>query len=174
MRLSIPFVAIAICLAAQTPSVAHGNERCVGYIYDAKNAIDNRSVVVNPTTHYVGIQDRRHARVDAQLSDFGGFFINCENEDFFCLTGPLEIVIPKSLPKKQWDYLGLTCKGLREHEGDAIKVTCSSSRMYQTEITFIYSPSRGVLSFGNSPVGGTRGGFKLRGQCGMFMPGHNP
>jgi hypothetical protein len=75
---------------------------------------------------------------------------------------------------KKWQYLGLSCKGVGEPGGDVIHVTCSSSRMYHTGTTFTYSRSRGVLSFGNSRIGGTRGGFVLRGQLGLFSPGRNP
>lgn len=89
-----------------------------------------------------------------RVSEFGGDYEDCGNETFFCLAGPLDIIIPKSMSAKQWQYLGLSCKSVDEHGGDVIHVTCSSSRMYHTGTSFSYSRSRGVLSFGNSRIGG--------------------
>ncbi|SHM47946.1 hypothetical protein SAMN05428972_3745 [Rhodanobacter sp. OK091] len=174
MRLNVFCVAAVISLVAFPVPNAHGTEKCNGYIYDAINAGDNRAVVVNRVTRDVGIQDKRDARVDAMPGDFSASYEDCGNEVFFCLAGPLDIVIPKSMPMKQWQYRGLSCKRIGEPEGDAIRVTCSSSRLYHTGTSFTYSRSRGVLSFGNSRVGGARGGFALRGQRGLFSPGCNP
>lgn len=175
MRLAVFCATVAISLSALLAPAAHGTEHGNGYIYDAIDAGDNRAVVVNRANHYVGIQDKRNAHIDAEIGDFGGLYEDCGNEIFFCLAGPLDIIIPKSLPMKQWRYLGLSCKSVDEPEGDIIHITCSSARMYHTGTTFTYSLSRGVLSFGNSRVGGTRGdGFVLRGQSGLFSRGRNP
>jgi len=174
MRLNTFRVAAVISLAALFVPAVHSKENSKGYIYDAVDAGDNRSVVVNRVTRYVGIQDKRDARVDVMVGDFGGFYEDCGNDVFFCLAGPLDIIIPKSLPIKEWRYNGLSCKKIGNPEGDTIRVTCSSSRLYHTGTSFTYSLSRGVLSFGNSRVGGTRGGFKLRGERGLFSPGNNP
>lgn len=174
MRLNLFCVAAVIFLVPFLVPAAHGTEKCNGYIYDAINAGDNRAVVVNRVTRDVGIQDKRDARVDVTPGEFSSSYEDCGNEAFFCLAGPLDIVIPKSMPMKQWQYHGLSCKRIGKPEGDVIRVTCSSSRLYRTGTSFTYSLSRGILSFSNSRVGGTRGGFALRGQRGLFSPGSNP
>ena len=174
MRPNATLVMTVVALAACLAPAAHGAENGKGYIYDAMNAGDNRAVVVNRVTGYVGIQDKRDVSVDTMVGDFGGSYEDCGNDIFFCLAGPLDIIIPKSMSMKQWKYKGLSCKKIGKPEGDAIRVTCSSSRLYHTGTSFTYSRSRGVLSFGNSRIGGTRGGFVLRGQRGLFSPGNNP
>jgi hypothetical protein len=174
MRLYVYCAASVIFLTALPALASHRIENGKGYIYDAITAGDNRAVVVNRLTRDVSIQDKREASIDAMPGEFSGSYRDCGNETFFCLAGPLDIVIPKSMPMKQWQYHGLSCKKVGETEGDVIRVTCSSSRHYHTGTSFTYSLSRGVLAFGNSPVGGTRGGFRLRGQRGLFSPGCNP
>lgn len=174
MRLNASCVAAVIYLVAFPIPAAHGAEKCDGYIYEAINAGDNRAVVVNLVTRDVGIQDKRDARVDATRDELSDPYEDCGNATFYCLAGPLDIVIPKSMPMKPWQYKGLSCKRIGKPEGDVIRVTCSSSRLYHTGTSFTYSLSRGVLSFGNSRVGGTRGEFVLRGQLGLFSPGNNP
>lgn len=174
MRIYVVCVASVIYSVACSALAAHRTENCKDYIYDAIGVGDNRAVVVNRVTRYVSIQDKREASVDAMPEAFSGSYEDCGNKIFSCLTGPLDIVIPKAMPMTQWKYHGLSCKRVGSIEGNAIRVTCSSSRRYHTGTSFTYSPSRGVLSFGNSPIGGTRGGFKLRGQSGLFSPGCNP
>lgn len=174
MRLNAYYTAIIIYMAAFLVPAAHGADSCRGYIYDAISEGDNRAVVVNRITRYVGIQDKRNARVDASVGEFGGFYEDCSSEIFYCLAGPLDIVVPKSMSIKQWQYHGLSCKIIGRPEGDVFRITCSSSRLYRTGTSFTYSLSRGILSFGNSRVGGTRGGFVLRGQRGLFSLGSNP
>jgi hypothetical protein len=173
MRPNATLVMTVVALAACLALAAHGAENGKGYIYDATDAGDNRAVVVNRDTGYVGIQDKRDVHVPMD-GDFGGFYEDCGNDTFLCLEGPLDIIIPKSMSMKQWTYKGLSCKKVGKPEGDTIRVTCSSSRLYHTGTSFTYSRSRGVLSFGNSRIGGTRGGFVLRGQRGLFSPGNNP
>ncbi len=169
-------VITVVSLVTFLVSSAYGAENSKGYIYDAKEAGDNRVVVINRVTRYVGIQDKSDVRIDAILTEFGGYYDDCGNEVFFCLTGPLEIVIPKSMPMKQWQYHGLSCKNVGETEGDVIRITCRSIRSggRRGGGTFTYSLSRGVLSIDSSPVGGSRGGFELRGQRGLFSPGSDP
>lgn len=173
MRIFVFFMAAVIFSVAFSVFAAHRGESCKNYVYDAINEGDNRAVVVNRVTRYVSIQDKHGISLNATPKAFSGPYEDCGNKVFFCLAGPLEIVIPKSMPRLQWKYHGLSCKRVGNAARDAIRVTCSSSRRYHTGISFTYSLSRGVLSFGNSPIGGTRGGFSLRGQRGLFSPGCN-
>lgn len=174
MRLRAFCVEVAICLTAFSGLAGSHTENDKGYIYDAITVGDNRAVVINRVTHDVSIQDKRNASVNAVPGEFSGAYEDCGNEAFFCLAGPLDIVVSKSMSIKQWHYNGLSCRRIGAPEGDAIRVTCSSSRHPRTETSFTYSPSRGVLLFGNSPIGGTRGGFRLRGQRGLFSPSCSP
>lgn len=157
------------CLA----SAAYGAEPGKAYIYDAKEPGDNRALVVDIVTRNVEIQDQRSADMNASIGDLGGGFDDCGNEAFFCLTGLLEIIIPKSMPMKQWQYHGLSCQSTARPGSDTFRITCRSPR-YRGSPSFTYSLSRGVLSIDSSPAGGARGGFELRGQLGLFSPGNNP
>lgn len=161
-------------LLASPATVARDAESGRGYIYDAMAAGDHRAVVIDAVTRYVAIQDRRDAKVDDQRGAFGGYYKNCGNARFHCLEGSLDIVVPRTISVRQWNYRGLSCKRTGEPVGDTIQVRCTSSRHYRTGTTFTYSLSRGILSFGNSRVGGTRGGFVLRGQHGLFSRGNDP
>jgi|GEM_PF-1619566 len=176
MNLRMHRATIASLLVVLFAPHVRGTEKCTGYIYDATNAGDNRSIVVNRITHYVGLQDKRDAHIDDSFSISGSSCEDCGNDAFYGLSGPLDIVIPKPSAMKKWDYVGLSCKRAKELQGDAFLVTCTSSRLYHTGTRFIYSPSRGALSFGNSPVGGVvhGNGFTLRGQSGLFASGRNP
>lgn len=175
MTASPRFVTNAALLIVFFAPLAHSAEKCRAYIYDATNAGDNRAIIVDRVTHHVGIQDKRNVRPDASDGDFGGSYEDCGNDIFYCLSGPLDIVIPKSVTVKQWVYVGLSCKKEGPRNG-VYRVTCTSSRLHRTGTSFTYSPSRGVLSFGNSPVGGIvhGNGFALRGQHGLFSSGNNP
>lgn len=173
MRLNFFYMVAALFFVALAGSRVYGADRCIGYIYDAIDEGDNRAVVVNLVTKDIGIRDKRDARINAAVG-VSAPYEDCGNEAFFCLAGPLDIVIPKSMPMKKWEYYGLACKIVGEGRDDVVHVACLSSRPYHTGTSFTYSVSRGVLSFGNSRVGGVRGGFVLRGQRGLFSPGNNP
>ena len=167
--LTVAVVFLATCLIL----AAHGAERGRSYIYDGTSVGNNGAIVINVVTRYVEIQTKSDVHIDAMVTDLGGFYENCGNEVFFCLAGPLEIVIPKSLSMKQWQYHGLTCKSVNEPDGDALRITCRSPN-YSGRPTFTYSPTRGVLSIESAPVVGARNKYELRGQRGLFAPGSNP
>ena len=156
----------ASCLAVASSST----EQVRGYIYDAKGAGDNRALVIDILTRNVEIQDKRDAHLDAPLGDLGGGFDDCSNEKFYCVTGLLEIVVPKAMPMKRWQYHGLSCESTAESKSDAFLITCRS-RKYRGTPTFTYSLSRGVISIDSSPIGGAQGRFELRGQLGLMSPG---
>ena len=175
MRPNAFLAATTISLATCFVSAAHGAEHGRGYIYiyDGTGVGDNAAIAINVVTHYIGIQNKSDARIEAIAPTFGGFYENCGNAVFFCLTGPLEIVIPRSLPLKQWQYHGLSCNSADEPGGDAIRIVCRSAN-YSGRPTFTYSPSRGVLSIDSAPLVGARKKYVLRGQSGLFAPESNP
>lgn len=164
------FVAFwVICLIP----AAYGAENGNGYVYDAAAGGHNGALVINRANRYVEVQDKSDVRIGAMLTDLGGFYEDCGNEAFFCLTGALEIIIPKSMPMKQWQYHGLSCTSVGELGGDAFRITCRSPS-YRGRPAFTYSLSRGILAIDSSPVGGGRERYELRGQRGLFSPGSNP
>lgn len=166
------FAAMLAALAGVAP-VAHSAEPSAVYIYDAKGVDDNRALVIDAVSRNVEIQDKRSARVDAPRGDVGGSYDDCGDAGFFCLTGLLEIVVPKSMPMKHWQYRDMACQSVAQPGSDAFRITCRSPRFRGTP-TYTYSLSRGILSIDSSPIGGARGGFALRGQHGLFSPGARP
>jgi hypothetical protein len=47
------------------------------------------------------MQGKEPARIGSMDGAFGGGYHGCGNEAFYCMTGGLEIVIPKAMPMKQ-------------------------------------------------------------------------
>ncbi len=167
--LAVVVVALAICLVP----AAHGAENAKGYIYDAIGEGSNAALVIDRASRYVEVQNKDDVHMGAMLTDLGGDYEDCGNKAFFCLAGALVVVIPKSMPMKQWQYHGLFCKSISEPRSDAFRITCRS-RNYLGRPTYTYSLLRGVLSIESSPVTGGRERYVLRGERGLFSPGNNP
>lgn len=164
-RLAV-LVAVVVVLIFGLLPVVHSAEQVRGYIYDGTGRASNLSIVIDVTTHDVEIQSTARARIDASRSEMTSAYEDCGNDAFYCLTGLLEIVIPKAMPMKQWKYHGLSCRGVAQPGGDAYRITCLSPK-YRGRPTYTYSLSRGVVSIESSPIGGTYG-YKLRGENGLF------
>lgn len=161
-----------LLLTALTPT-AHGAEQGKTYIYDAKEAGDNRALVIDAVAHNAKIQDKRSVHDEASSGDLGGNYDDCSDETYFCLTGMLEIIIPRSMPKQHWQHHDVSCRATALPGSDAFRITCRSPK-YRGHPSLSYSLSRGVLSIDSSPIGGERGGFVLRGQLGLLAPGKHP
>lgn len=162
----IALVSWAACLVV----MAQGASRSGGYVYDSTESGNNLAIVVDVTNRYVEVQEKRDVHVGSMLTDLGGTYRDCGNAAFLCLTGALEIVVPKSLGAREWRYNGLSCGSVSEPLGDALRITCQSPG-YAGKHTFTYSPTRGVLSIDSSAVGGSGRRYKLRGRYGLFSPG---
>ena len=173
MRPNTYFAVAVVALAMCPGPAAHGAENGNGYIYDATSPGSNAALVIDRASRYVEVQNKDDVHMGAMLSDLGGDYENCGNNAFFCLTGALMVVIPKSMPMKHWQYHGLSCKSVSEPRGDAFRITCRS-RNFLGRPAYTYSLSRGVLSIESSPVVGGRERFVLRGERGLFSPGNNP
>ncbi|WP_266171157.1 hypothetical protein [Dyella subtropica] len=169
--------AVVLALISGLVPAAHGAEPIRGYIYDEigggrAGALHDLAIVIDVAKNWVEIQRKADARIGSMDGDFGSKYEDCGNEAFYCLTGPLEIVIPKAMPMKQWKYHGLSCQSVAQPGSDAYRITCRSPK-YRGRPTFTYSLSRGVLSIDSSPVaGGYR--YELRGEHGLFSLGSNP
>jgi hypothetical protein len=160
--------AMVVCLI----SVARSSSQDRGYIYEASTKGNNLAIVIDTNTRYVGIQDKRNVRIGSMDNEFAGFYEDCSNDAFHCLTGPLEIVIPKVMPVQHWAYHGLWCHSVLQPGGDAYRIICRSDEHGATP-TYMYSVSRGVVSIESSPIGSIDR-FELRGKQGLFSPGNNP
>lgn len=165
-------VAVIIVLIFGLLLVAHSAEQVRGYIYDGTGRANSLSIVIDVTTHNVEIQGTARARIDTSRSEMTSAYEDCGNDAFYCLTGLLEIVIPKAMPMKQWKYHGLSCRSVAQPGGDAYRITCRSPK-YHGRPTYTYSLSRGVVSIESSSIAGSYG-YKLRGENGLFSSGNNP
>lgn len=155
----------AVLIGCLTSSVKAGG-RSQGYIYDAVAIGDHRAIVINNITARVSIQSKSTASVDQTSSTFGGEFENCGNQIYHCITGPVDIIIPKKMTLADWQYHGVFCKSRAEQHINIYLVTCKSG-VSGVETIVTFSVLRGVLSFKNTPLGG-RSLFKLRGYFGIF------
>lgn len=176
MRRTTYFIAVVIAACVLAP-LAHGFERSKRYIYDEAGSTNsgaphNLAIVIDVEKEWVNIQSKAKARVGSMYAGVGGSYVNCGNEAFYCLTGPLEIVIPKTMSVHRWNYHGLVCRGVRQMKSDIYDITCRSPK-YQGRPSYTYSISRGVLSISSSPVAGEYR-YELRGERGLFSPGNNP
>ena len=163
--------AVVVLLFGHCP-VVHGAEEARGYIYDGTGRVSSLSIVINVTNHIVEIQGAESARINTSRGDMSGTYRDCGNDTFYCLTGMLEIVIPKVMPVKQWNYHGLSCRSVAQPGGATYRITCRSPK-YRGRPTYTYSLSRGVVSIESSPIAGDYG-YKLRGKNGLFSLGNNP
>lgn len=167
-----PLVAPVVVLIFGLVSMAHSAEQVRGYIYDGVGRANSTSIVIDVTTHSVEIQDKADARVGHSLSGITHSYNDCGDDKFYCLTGMLEIVIPKAMPMTQWKYYGLSCQSVTQPGGDSYRVTCRSPK-YRGRPTYTYSLSRGVVSIDSSPVAGDYR-YELRGKYGLFSSRNNP
>lgn len=91
-------IACGMTARAQAPSRA--------YIYDS--ADDSRAIVLNLTNGMLTFQDKKFVRVD-EITEFRGSIQICDDGKYFCLTGAIDLVIPKVLSSTKWNYHGVTC-----------------------------------------------------------------
>lgn len=162
-------VSVVVALTFGLAPVGHSAEQVKGYIYDGTGRANNLSIVIDVATRDVEIQGTAHARINTSRSEITSAYEDCGNDVFYCLTGLLEIVIPKAMPMKQWKYHGLSCQSVAQPGGDAYLITCRSTK-YRGRPTYTYSLSRGVVSIESSPVAGNYR-YELRGEHGLFFVG---
>lgn len=164
------FLMLTASLIIGMASVAHGAEPIKGYIYDGVGRAKNLSIVINAMTDDVEIQGTTRARIDTSSNVITNAYRDCGNDTYYCLTGLLEIVIPKAMPIRAWTYHGLSCQSFAEAVRDNYRITCQSSK-YRGRPAYTYSLSHGVVSIDSSPVAGNYK-YVLRGRVGLFSPGN--
>lgn len=133
-----------------------------GCVYDATT--DQRAMVFNFRTRWMSFQDKRSANVDS-TSEFGGYFHSCSDSSYYCLSGPLSIVIPVIIHGHEWRHGGISCKARMLSAADSYEIVCRDS--YGRETSVDYSPQHGVSSIRQlDKQDNTK--FVLRGDCGIF------
>lgn len=172
MSRAVSILAAAVVLIFDLVTVARSSEQARGYIYDGVGDAKHTSIVIDVTTHDVEIQHKADARIGPSPTGLSHNYDDCGNDKFYCLTGMLEIVIPKAMPVRKWKYHGLSCKSVAQSGGDRFRVTCRSPK-YRGRPTCTYSLSRGVVSINSSPVAGDYT-YELRGQFGLFSSRSDP
>lgn len=155
LSLLILFVSVA---------TTHAHAPSKAYIYDSVN--DSRTIVLNLTNSMLTFQDKSSVRID-EITEFGGSLQACGDEEYFCLTGSIDIVIPKVLSSMTWTYHDVSCVAkLISKDSRVYKIVCyGPGRDIGTEVEYSYS--RGVVSvMDGTPSDQTR--FELRGEYGLF------
>jgi hypothetical protein len=131
---------------------------------------DNRSIVINVVGDTASTQSRWSADPTAEPGEFSGLIEDCSDAMFLCIKGPLLVRVPKDLGLTGWRYHGVSC--LAHQLGPSVlRYDCQTS-IYGRRVNsaYVYSSSRGVISFYGMPIEG-RGWFRLRGQRGLFSRG---
>lgn len=159
------FVAIVVSILSLV-SATPGDKKVDGYIYDGVGKADKLSIVIDAAKQNARIESTAHASIGASRSEIIPDYEDCSNHSFYCITGMLEIVIPKTMPIKHWKHHGLSCKSVARPVDDTYRVTCWSLQ-YRGRPTYTYSLSRGIVSIESSPVGGDYK-YELRGDHGLF------
>lgn len=134
----------------------------VGCIYDATT--DQRAMVFNFRTHWMSFQDKRSANVNLS-SEFGGYFRNCSDSSYHCLSGPLSIVIPMTIHSHEWRHNGVSCKAKLLRTANSYNISCKDSYGRETHVD--YSPRHGISVIQQMDERDNTK-FVLRGGCGIF------
>lgn len=133
-----------------------------GCIYDAST--DQRAMVFNFRTHWMSFQDKRSADVSSS-SEFGGYFNDCSDSSYYCLSGPFNIVIPLVIHNHEWKHGGMSCKAVALSSVNGYQISCIDSDGRKVHVD--YSPRQGISAI--RQVGeGDHAKFVLRGDCGIF------
>ena len=85
--------------AGSTGGVRFGSPE--GYIYDLQGT--KNSEVFNLMENWFSIQGRRSASVSGS-SAFAGHFKPCSTKVFHCISGSLNLIVPKTIAAGRWVY----------------------------------------------------------------------
>jgi hypothetical protein len=147
-----PFLILALAM----PSGAQSG----GFIYDQQGT--RLSSVFNAKTKWFSFQDKRTANVTNSSSEFAGAFRWCSNEQLHCISGPLNILVPKDFAEGVYDHIGIHCSTRRVALA-TLTGECTSGGGVRTSYTF--ERGRGIVSFRLATDQGT---YLLRGTVGLF------
>lgn len=138
----------------------------LGYIYDEQGT--NTSEVFNLQTRLFSIQPRRSASL-TKSSEFSGGFEICSTAQVHCLSGPLNLVIPKNLVEGRWEHGNTVCLTKSDGAGK-IRGACTSNSV---EVDYVFEAESGLVSY-RLRVKDTGGGYRdqglrqIRGKKGLF------
>ncbi len=133
-----------------------------GCIYDATT--DQRSMVFNFRTHWMSFQYKQSANVGSS-SEFGGYFNDCSDSSYYCLSGPLSIVIPIMIRSNKWRHGGASCELIAQKSANSYEISCTDASGRKTYVD--YSPRHGISAIHQvSEEDNVK--FVLRGDCGIF------
>lgn len=163
MTKSVALLGLALfgCTSGSEPKCVDSNV----YIYDS--SMDGRSEVFNLKMLTMSTQSRGDANVNRSDSEFAGPIVICTTKAFLCLSGSLDISIPRGSTPTSWSFNGLNCKLYDDRKlSDPAIIECSKGRN-SPSIKVQYSTSGGILSYRRQNVG-DEAVFKARGECGLF------
>lgn len=144
------------------------NQKECKIIYDSQS--DNTALRFDLRNDYLSTHDKRSPEIFKEQTEFGGYFTNCTNNKFYCISGPIDLLLPRRVQLLHWSNKTTLCNAKRIHllYTTLYAVVCSSSYGNRIRITrFDYSPSRGVTSFRIlSPSNGVM--YSLLGERGLF------
>src|SRR6185312_10608389 len=145
------FVMLLILFSA---CIVHADSKGQVYIYDGQAAGDQRSIVFNSYFNEVSVQNKLSAATESESHAFGGSFRTCTSKHYYCIFGPLNIVIPKDVGafKYSWKYKGVVCRARTGLQRGLYTVMCKLGDN-GVESVVEFSSLRGILSFKNTPIG---------------------
>lgn len=152
-------------------TVAHGDEKTRTYIYDGVGEAKKTSIVVDFVNKNAELRDKGDALVPS-LSGITHDFDDCSDSRYYCLSGMLEIVVPKNMPIEEWEFHGLSCRSVAQAVANTYRINCQSHK-YRGHPTYTYSLYHGIVSIESSPVAGDYR-YELRGQDGLFSSENRP
>jgi hypothetical protein len=129
-----------------------------GFIYDQQGS--DRADVFNLRTLWFSVQGKRWASTK-KSSEFAAAFRWCSNETVYCISGPLNVVVPKVMAEGSWEQSGIRCS-IRRVSVRHFTGHCASPGV---ETSYVFETGRGIISYRVSP--GSRE-FQLRGKRGLF------
>lgn len=149
------------CSSASEPQCLVGN----GYIYES--SIDGRAEVFNLKSMTMSTQSKGDANINRSDSEFAGPIVICSTKAYLCVSGSLDISIPRGSTPTSWSFNGLNCKmSTDEKFSDRAIIECSEGQK-PSSIKAHYSISSGILSYRRQNVG-DEAVFRARGGCGLF------
>ena len=152
--------------AGSTRGVGFGSPD--GYIYDVQDTAN--SEVFNLKQNWFSIQGRRTAKVPGS-SEFAGPIKPCSTKVFHCISGALNLMVPKIMVAGSWVHGKTECVtvvvSLNRISGRCISGT--------VETNYLFDAQRGLISYRRGIPDGN-GGYRndgvslIRGQRGLFSP----
>lgn len=160
-------IVIALLLSSVSAYAMTGKQKCK-IVYASQS--DNTALRFDLRDNYLSTHDKRSPKIFEEQTEFGGYFTNCTNNEYYCISGPIDLLLPKNIRLLHWGNESAHCNAKRVHPSrtTVYVVKCSSHYGNQVRTTrFHYSTYRGVTSFRFlSPSKGSI--YSLRGACGLF------